>query len=177
MTDDPLLDALNRADRETFVARIGPLYEHSPWIAAQAWSSRPFASRDALHAVLQGIVETAPEPAQLALIRAHPDLAGKLARAGALEPHSAGEQHGLGLDRLPDETFERFDRLNTAYRDRFGFPFVIAVRAQTRDSVLAAFDTRLGHTPERERRTALAEIGKIARFRLMDLIDLSPTSL
>jgi 2-oxo-4-hydroxy-4-carboxy-5-ureidoimidazoline decarboxylase len=177
MTDDPLLDALNRADYEFFVARIGPLYEHSPWIAAQAWSLRPFASRDALHAILQGIVEAAPEPAQLALIRAHPDLAGKLARAGGLEPHSAGEQHGLGLDRLPGEAFERFDRLNTAYRDRFGFPFIIAVRAQTRDSVLAAFDTRLGNTPEQERRTALAEIGKIARFRLMDLIDLSPTSL
>jgi 2-oxo-4-hydroxy-4-carboxy-5-ureidoimidazoline decarboxylase len=169
MTDDPLIEALNHADRDGFVAHIGALYEHSPWIAAAAWSSRPFASRAALHAVLQRIVETAPEPARLALIRAHPDLAGKLARADALAAESTSEQHGLGLDRLSNVEFERFDRLNTAYRDQYSFPFVIAVRAHTRESVLAAFKARLLNDDRQERSTALAEIGKIAWFRLLDL--------
>ncbi len=169
MDADPLLHTLNHAGQDDFVAVAGPLYEHSPWIAAAAWRDRPFADRAALHAALQRAVNEAPEAAQLALIRAHPDLAGKLARAGTLEAFSTGEQKGLGLDRLPDALFERFDRLNTAYRERFGFPFVIAVRAQTRDSVLAAFETRLVHDPKTERRTALAEIGRIAWFRLQDL--------
>ncbi|MCQ8279394.1 2-oxo-4-hydroxy-4-carboxy-5-ureidoimidazoline decarboxylase [Acetobacteraceae bacterium KSS8] len=169
MVADPLLQTLNDAALDDFVAIAGPLYEHSPWIAAEAWRHRPFADRAALHAVMQGAVTEAPEAAQLALIRAHPDLAGKLARAGTLEAFSTGEQKGLGLDRLPDDLFERFDRLNTAYRERFGFPFVIAVRAQTRDSVLEAFERRLQNDAETERHTAIAEIGRIAWFRLQDL--------
>ena len=92
-----------------------------------------------------------------------------LARAGGLQPHSTGEQQGLGLDRLDDDGYDRFDRLNTAYRARFGFPFIIAARAHTRASVLDAFERRLGHDDEQERRTALAEIGRIAWFRLQNL--------
>lgn len=169
MTNDPLLDILNRGDRDGFVGRLGTLYEHSPWIAEAAWLQRPFADRPALHAAMQSIVLDAGESRQLALIRAHPDLAGKLARAGILEAHSTGEQQGLGLDRLSDAQYEQFDRLNTAYRVRFGFPFIIAVRAQTRDSVLAAFGQRLANDPDAERATALTEIGRIAWFRLQDL--------
>lgn len=168
MTDE-LMAWIETCDRDGFVRRLGTLYEHSPWIADAAWAHRPFGSREALHACLQAVVMQAGEDRQLALIRAHPDLAGRLARAGSLLAHSKGEQQGLGLDRLPDAEYERFDRLNTAYRDRFGHPFIIAVRAQTRDSVLAAFEQRLGNDADQERRTALDEIGRIAWFRLQDL--------
>lgn len=169
MNADPLIDRLNQADHDGFVVRIGALYEHSPWVAADAWTHRPFHDRAALHAALQRAVLDASEAAQLALIRAHPDLAGRLARAGRLQPHSTGEQQGLGLDRLADDEYDRFDRLNTAYRTRFGFPFIIAARAHTRAGVLDAFERRLGHDDGQERQTALAEIGRIAWFRLQDL--------
>ncbi len=169
MTADPLIDWLNQGDRAGFVARIGTLYEHSPWVAAEAWAHRPFHDRSGLHAALQRAVLDAPEAAQLALIRAHPDLAGRLARAGGLQRHSTGEQQGLGLDRLEDDEYDRFDRLNTAYRTRFGFPFIIAARAHTRASVLEAFARRSGNDPDQERRAALDEIGRIAWFRLQEL--------
>ncbi|MCQ8241329.1 2-oxo-4-hydroxy-4-carboxy-5-ureidoimidazoline decarboxylase [Rhizosaccharibacter radicis] len=166
---DPLISFLAQADKAGFISRLGALYEHSPWIAAEAWSRRPFADRDALRAALRAVVDEANEARQLQLIRAHPDLAGKLARAGTLEAHSTREQQGLGLDRLDDAEYRRFDSLNTAYRERFGFPFIVAVRAHTRDSVLAAFESRLRNTPDQERRAALREIHQIAAFRLSDL--------
>ena len=169
MTDDPLIAAINDTDRDGFVDRLGVLYEQSPWVTDAAWPHRPFADRPALHAVLQSVVATADATRQLALIRAHPDLAGRLARAGTLEAHSTGEQKGLGLDRLSDSEYERFDRLNTAYRARFGFPFIIAVRAHTRESVIAAFERRLANDVGQERQAALAEIDRIAWFRLQDL--------
>jgi 2-oxo-4-hydroxy-4-carboxy-5-ureidoimidazoline decarboxylase len=165
----PLIERLNQADEASFVAEVGPLYEHSPWIAVLAWRDRPFEDRDALHGIMQRIIQSAPRERQLELIRAHPDLAGRLARAGALASNSTSEQSGLGLDRLSDDEYARFDRLNTAYQAHFGIPFIIAVRAQTRESVLAAFEIRLGHDQETEIATALDEIGKIARFRLGDL--------
>ena len=114
-------------------------------------------------------MRAAPLSRQLELIRAHPDLAGKFARAGTLGAHSASEQTGLGLDRLDDAEFERFDRLNAAYRARFDIPFVIAVRAQTREGVIAAFERRLRHDRDAEVATALDEIDRIAGFRLADL--------
>ena len=169
MTLETLIEQLDRGDQAGFVARLGSLYEHSPWVAAEAWPRRPFGDRPGLHAALQQAVLDAPEARQLALIRAHPDLAGRLARAGALQAHSTGEQQGLGLDRLSDDEYDRFDRLNTAYRTRFGFPFIIAARAHTRASVLDAFERRLGNDPDQERAAALAEIGRIAWFRLQDL--------
>jgi 2-oxo-4-hydroxy-4-carboxy-5-ureidoimidazoline decarboxylase len=161
-----VLDDLNAADEPRFVAALGAIYEHSPWVAAGAWAHRPFASVQALHAAMSRVVAEAGPAAQLKLVRAHPDLAGKLARAGALAPASAAEQAGLGLDRLSDTEFEEFERLNTAYRARFGFPFVIAVKRQSRASVLAAFHARLAHSPAQELQTALAEIDAIAGFRL-----------
>ena len=167
--EDPLIERLSRLDQPGFVAEIGPIYEHSPWIAAEAWRQRPFSDRPALLRATRRVVHSAPRHRQLELIRAHPDLAGKFARAGTLGSHSAAEQGGLKLDRLDDDAFERFDRLNASYRERFGIPFVIAVRAQTRDSIIAAFETRLRHDHETEIATALDEIERIAGFRLADL--------
>ncbi len=167
---DPLIERLGRLDEAGFVAEIGAIYEHSPWIAAEAWRQRPFSDRSTLLEAMRRVVRAASLPRQLDLIRAHPDLAGKFARAGALGSYSAGEQGGLGLDRLDDDAFERFDRLNATYRRKFGIPFVIAVRAQTRDSIIAAFETRLHHDPDTEVATALDEIDRIAGFRLADLV-------
>ena len=166
---DRFVARLNRQDEAGFVAEVGTLYEHSPWIAALAFPYRPFADREALHATMQRIVREASRVLQLDLIRAHPDLAGRLARAGGLGAHSTVEQGGLGLDRLDDGEYEQFERLNLAYRARFDFPFVIAVRGHTRASVIAAFETRLRHDPETEVATALDEIGRIAGYRLVDL--------
>jgi 2-oxo-4-hydroxy-4-carboxy-5-ureidoimidazoline decarboxylase len=164
------IDDLNRSSAAGFGRALGAVYEHSPWIAERAAAERPFADVAALHAAMAGVVAGASAAEQRALVAAHPDLAGRLARAGGLAEASAGEQAGLGLDRLSDAEFEQFDALNRAYRARFGFPFVIAVRRHTRASVLAAFHTRLGHDAAVELRTALAEIDAIARFRLDALL-------
>ena len=165
------LAALNEATQEAFVAALGTVFEHSPWIARAACASRPYASRQALHEAMLAAIEQADEAAQLALIRAHPDLAGKAARAGALSEHSSREQSGVGLDRLSDPEFERFHRLNGAYRERFGFPFVIAVKGHTRQSILDAFEARLANTPAVERAEALRNIALIGQFRLFDLVE------
>ncbi len=167
--EDRLIERPGRLDQADFASEIGTLHEHSPWIAAEAWHQRPFADRTALLEATRRVVRAATRPQQLALIRAHPDLAGKFARAGTLGPQSAREQGGLGLDHLDEVEFERFDRLNAAYRDKFGIPFVIAVRAQTREGIVAAFETRLQHDPETEIVTALDEIDRIAGFRLSAL--------
>ena len=164
------LNELNGLDRAGFSAALGQLFEHSPWVAAETWARRPFADRgQLLAALLDTLGEAAPE-AQLGLIRAHPDLAGKLARAGALTSQSAREQAGAGLDRLSDEEFERFHALNTAYREKFGFPFIICVRANDKGSILAAFARRLPRDGASERAEALRQIGEIVRYRLDDLI-------
>ncbi len=160
------LEDLNTISQDAFVDALGAIYEHSPWVAKRAWAQRPFAGVAALHAAMARVVAEAGAAAQLGLVRAHPDLAGRL----ALAPASAEEQAGLGLDRLPAAEFEEFTRLNESYRARFGFPFVIAVKRQTKASVLAAFRARLAHTAEQELRTALAEIDAIARFRLDALV-------
>jgi 2-oxo-4-hydroxy-4-carboxy-5-ureidoimidazoline decarboxylase len=164
------IDDLNAAGQPAFAAALGAIYEHSPWIAERAWQKRPFEGVEALKAAMSQVVAEASGAEQLGLVRAHPDLAGRLARAGALAPASAGEQAGLGLDRLSDAEFDLFEQLNTAYRERFGFPFVIAVKRHTRASVLDAFRVRIQHGPDEEMRTALAEIDAIAGFRLDALL-------
>ena len=116
----PSLSAINAADRATFVAALGAVFESSSWVAEAAWASRPFASVDALHTAMAEAVGRADEATRLALVRAHPDLAGKAARAGALTDYSTREQAGAGLDRLTDEEYERFHALNDAYKARFG---------------------------------------------------------
>jgi 2-oxo-4-hydroxy-4-carboxy-5-ureidoimidazoline decarboxylase len=165
------LDHLNQVSAADFTAFLGSIYEHSPWVPLRAIVSRPFASVAALHAAMSEVVASATHAEQSALVAAHPDLAGRRARAGALAPSSAHEQASLGLDRLSDAEFQRFESLNAAYRARFGFPFVIAVRRQTRASVLREFERRLDNDAETELRTALAEINAIARFRLDDLLE------
>lgn len=164
------LDDLNAMDQAAFTGALGGIFEHSPWIAEQAWERRPFSSVDSLLETMLEVVSDAGEGPQLELIRAHPDLAGKAARAGALTEHSTREQSGVGLDRLSDEEFDRFHRLNDAYKDRFGFPFIIAVRDHTKDSILAAFETRLQNDRPAEMQEALRNIGLIAAFRLGDVV-------
>ena len=157
-------------DRAAFVARFGGVFEESPWIADAAWEARPFGSVDGLHAAMVRAVERAPRERRLALIRAHPDLAGKAAVAGELTPESTREQAAAGLDRLTPEQFERIGRLTAAYRERFGFPFVVCAREHTAGSIIAAAERRVDAEPGDEERTALSEIAKIARLRLAELV-------
>lgn len=164
------LSRINTLDASAFTDALGGIFEHAPWVASAAFAQRPFDSLGALHGAMCGVVADAPEAQQLDLIRAHPDLAGKAARAGELTAASRGEQAGAGLDSLSEAEYRRFHTLNDAYRARFGFPFILAVKGHTRASILEAFDARLEHSPDRERETALAEIYKIARFRLEALI-------
>ena len=164
------LEDLNAVDRAGFIDATGAIFEHSPWIADRAWDQRPFSDVDNLMSTMLGVIESASEEEKIALIRAHPDLAGKAARAGALTDHSTDERTRAGLDRLSDAEFERFNCLNDAYKARFGFPFVIAVRGHTRQTILAAFDQRLTNDRAAEMAEALRNIGLIARFRLEDLL-------
>jgi len=166
----PTIAAINALDREAFVAVLGRLFEHSPWIAAETFEKRPFRDPSLLHAELSATVRRAPIERQLALIRAHPDLAGRLAQAGGLTAESAMEQAGAGLDRLSAGELAEFGRRNSAYRDRFGFPFVICARLNERKAILQAMEVRLRNSPDEERAAALAEIEKIAWLRLQDLI-------
>jgi OHCU decarboxylase len=171
MATSPLtLEAINASDRDAFVTSLGFLFEGSPWIAAETWAARPFASLEQLHHALCATVERAAVERQVALIRAHPDLAGKAALAGDLTRESAREQSSAGLNRLAPDEFATFTRLNTAYREKFGFPFVICVREHTKDSILASFDARLAHDRDEEIKAALGEIAKIARLRLLDTV-------
>lgn len=149
-----------------FVARFGSIFEHSPWIAERAWSARPFASVDALHGAMMKVLRAASAAEQLALIRAHPELAGKEAATGTLTTASTGEQQGAGLDQCTASELQRLRSLNAAYRARFDFPFVIAVKGLSRHQIIAAIETRLNNDTATEFRTCLDEIGKIARFRL-----------
>jgi OHCU decarboxylase len=164
------LAELNACDLPRFLEVCGPLYEHSPWVAERAFASRPFASREALHAALVAAVAAATADEQLALIRAHPDLVGRLAREGRLTAASTTEQAAAGLAALSPAEIAAFERFNEAYRDRFGFPFVICARENRKEAILAAFPVRLAHTADEERATALAEIGRIGRLRLLDAV-------
>lgn len=160
------LAALNTAPATDFVAALAGIYEHSPWIAEAVVAQRPFASLLALHDAMIGAVRGASADKQLALVKAHPDLAGKAARAGELTAASTSEQMSAGLDRLSDADYARFHRLNDAYKARFGFPFIVCVRRHTKDSILRAFEQRLAHSADEELATALTEIFRIAALRL-----------
>jgi 2-oxo-4-hydroxy-4-carboxy-5-ureidoimidazoline decarboxylase len=164
------ISSLNSCDRTAFVEALGHLFEHSPWVVEETFAQRPFADADALHAALCRTMLNAPTGRQLALVRAHPDLAGRLARAGELTPDSAKEQSAAGLDRLAPEEASEIQRLNEAYKGRFGFPFVICARLNAKDTILASMRKRLGNHPQEELSTALGEIAKIARLRLSEAI-------
>jgi len=158
---------LDRLSPAEFVALLGGIFEHSPWVAEAVVGWRPFGDLDRLHQVMVAAVMTAARARQLALLEAHPELAGKLARSGGLTAASAGEQASLGLDRLDEDEIARFDQANALYRTRFGFPFIIAVKAQRdRRTILEALESRVANDRETEIATALAEVAKIARFRL-----------
>ena len=161
---------INGLSQAEFVETLGGVFEHSPWVAAGAWAARPFATADNLHEAMMSAVRGASAEERLRLLRAHPDLAGKAARAGTMTADSISEQSRVGLDRLSDEEYERFNRLNSAYRDKFEFPFIIAVKNHTLESILAAFEERLSRTFEEESEAALAEIGDISRLRLNAVI-------
>jgi 2-oxo-4-hydroxy-4-carboxy-5-ureidoimidazoline decarboxylase len=161
---------LNKLPISKFVRTVGPVFEHSPWIAEATWARRPFARVAALHAALCETVRGAGEAKQLALIRAHPDLVGKLACGGQLTTESTREQASAGLDRLSPEEIELFQANNAAYQAKFGFPFIVCARLNQKDAILKGFKVRLKNSREQEVQAALEEIGKIARLRLSDLI-------
>ena len=159
----------SRLSRALFLARFGGVFEHSPHLAARAFAAGlgPETDRiDGLHAALVAAMRAGDEAEKLALLRAHPDLAGKLAIAGELTADSSREQASAGLDRLTPEEFARFTSLNAAYIERFGFPFILAVKGKSKAEVLAAFETRLGHSREAEFSAALGQIERIVRLRL-----------
>ena len=160
------VEALSGLPQAAFVARLGDIFEHSPWVPERAWAARPFESIDALHAAMVAAVDQAAEAEQLALICAHPELAGREAAAGTLTSASTGEQRGAGLDQCSKEELQRLRRLNQDDRARFGFPFVVAVKGLTRHQIMDRVEARLANARDTEFRTCLAEIGKIARFRL-----------
>ena len=154
-------------EREEFVARYGGVYEHSAWVAEQGFASGgDLLNTDALATVLAGVVDATSHEQKLALIRAHPDLAGRAAVAGALTGASTEEQAGAGIDQCAAEEFRRFQSLNESYKEKFGFPFVMAVRNSNRQEILAGFTARLDNDVETEFARAISEIHKIARLRL-----------
>lgn len=156
---------INALDQPSFVEALGWIFEDSPWVAERAWHQRPFASLTGLHAAMTSVVKQAGHAEQLALIRAHPDL-GARARMSAA---SVGEQNGAGLDRLTPDEFGRLQRLNSAYREKFGFPFLYAVKGSTKEAILHALELRLAAEPAAEHAEALAQIERIAQFRLEDM--------
>jgi OHCU decarboxylase len=162
----------SRLDRDQFLQSQGRVYEHSPWIAETLWQAGLKPEHDqveALHRDLAAIVDAAPRDRQLALLNAHPDLAGRLAVRGELTAESTSEQAGAGLDTCSADEFRRFTELNDAYKARFGFPFILAVKGKGRAEILRNFEHRIHNDPAVEFRTALNEVHKIALLRLRDL--------
>lgn len=157
---------LNQMDQAAFVAALGAVFEQTPSIAQQAWTHRPFRDVADLHQNMVLVVQSLSPAAQLALIQAHPDLGSKAKMAEA----SVQEQAGVGLDRLTPAEYDRLTQLNQAYQTKFGFPFIIAVKNHTKESILAAFEQRLQNSVQTELQQALAEISQIAQFRLLELV-------
>ena len=163
------LAELNKLDRAGFTLVVGPMFEHSAWIAEMTWEKRPFGTMEQLHQALSHTVRNANHEQQLALIRAHPDLVGRAALSGTLTRESTSEQASAGLNALTPEEMALFQKQNAAYHARFGFPFVICARLNKKEAILAGFEHRLKNSPDQEIQTALEEIFKIAELRLRDL--------
>jgi OHCU decarboxylase len=161
------LTQVNAHDRKNFVEALGWIFEGSPWVAERAWEMRPFAALDALHGAMVSVVSSATKHEQLTLLRAHPDLGARAAMSDA----STREQDGAGLDTLTAAEMARLQALNGAYRDRFGFPFLYAVRGSTKHDILDALERRLPSAPEAEHDEALQQVFRIARFRLEEAIE------
>ncbi len=161
---------LNALDQAEFTAALGFVFEHSPWVAERAWAKRPFADRQSLEAALTGVLAEAAPAERLALIQAHPELAGKAAIAGDLTAASRSEQARAGLDRLTSEEYDRFHQLNAAYGARFGFPFIVCVRLHDKAAILAAMARRLTNDRNAEIEEAIVQIGLIGGLRLADTV-------
>jgi 2-oxo-4-hydroxy-4-carboxy-5-ureidoimidazoline decarboxylase len=162
---------LNALDEAGFVSSLGHVFEHAPWVAQRTASRRPFAGRAALHAAMVAVIAEASEAEKLALLRGHPELAGKAAIAGDLTADSRREQKGAGLDQLTPAEYQRFHALNDAYKQKFGFPFIVAVKGLTKHDILTAYAARLDSTRARELDTALEQVGRIGGFRLADAVE------
>jgi len=160
------LETLNAADRKTFMQAVGEVMELTPWVAEETFAKRPFASIAALYQTMTDAVRNAPPERRRELIDGHPDLAGKAAREGNLTADSAAEQAAAGLDKLSEQEFADFHRLNDSYRKKFAMPFIICVRRHGKQSILREFERRLKNDAAAEQRTALNEIFRIAALRL-----------
>ncbi|MFC0211945.1 2-oxo-4-hydroxy-4-carboxy-5-ureidoimidazoline decarboxylase [Paenibacillus chartarius] len=160
------IELLNEMNKDEFLRIVGPVFEHSPWVAERVWDFRPFRSVAQLHGEMMSRVREAGEPAVLQLFRAHPDLATRL----KVTELSAGEQGGAGLDRLSPQEYERFSELNRRYKQKFGFPFILAVAGKTKEQIAEAMERRLQHEAAEEWRRALSEIAKITEIRLERII-------
>ena len=156
------LAQLNQMSQAEFTKALGEIWEETPQIARQAWQNKPFKDLDALYQAMVAVVNNMSDAEQLKLIKAHPDLGSKAKMAQA----SVQEQAGVGLDRLSESEYQRFQALNQAYQDKFNFPFIVAVKYHTKTSILKEFEARLNNDREREKRQALTEISKIAQLRL-----------
>jgi len=174
------LAELNALEQGAFVHAVGWVFEHSPWVAERVWPQHPFASLDILHEAMTRVVADADRAEQLALLRAHPDLGTRLLSRGdrsggpsgpPMTAASTQEQSGAGLDRLAPDELDRLDRLNTAYRDRFGFPFLLAVKGSTPVQIIDALERRLPRNSDEELLEALRQVARIAKFRLEGLIN------
>ena len=167
---DLSLQRLNRLEPAEFIATLGGVFEHAPWVAEAVVAARPFASVSALHQAMVAVIVGAGLELQMELIRNHPELAGKAAIAGKLTAESTREQKGAGLDQCSPAEFARLTELNQAYGEKFGIPFIIAVKGLTRHDIIAALETRLHHSPESEIAESLNQIYRIGGFRLQALL-------
>jgi 2-oxo-4-hydroxy-4-carboxy-5-ureidoimidazoline decarboxylase len=164
---------INAMDRAAFVVKFGGIFEKSPWVAEKAWEKRPFASVDDMHAAMVAVANNAPAPQQLALLQSHPDLAGKEAHAGTMTASSVTEQASAGLNALPPDEFAELSKLNAAYKAKFGFPFIIAVRMYTKEGIFFEFKRRLQNDTQTEFANDLQNVYIITRLRLNKLLDAS----
>jgi 2-oxo-4-hydroxy-4-carboxy-5-ureidoimidazoline decarboxylase len=162
---------INAMDRAAFVVKFGGIFEKSPWVAEEAWERRPFASLDEMHAAMVAVAKTAPATRQLALLQAHPDLAGKEAQAGTMTASSVAEQASAGLNTLSPPEFAELSNLNAAYKAKFGFPFIIAVRMYTKEGIFFEFKRRLQNDTQTEFANDLQNVYIITRLRLNKLLD------
>ncbi|MBS0542305.1 MAG: 2-oxo-4-hydroxy-4-carboxy-5-ureidoimidazoline decarboxylase [Proteobacteria bacterium] len=163
------IDQINAMERDAFVKAFGGIFEHSPWVAERAWQARPFADMGAVHDAMKSVVRALPRKEQVALLRVHPDLAGREAEEGTMTDHSVSEQASAGLDALTREEMAHMRDLNQRYRVTHGFPFIIAVRRYTKDQIFSEFERRLANDSDAELEECLAQIFVITRLRLMAL--------
>ena len=167
---DPDMGAINGMDRAAFVQKFGGIFEKSPWVAEQAWDRKPFASVDDMHAAMVNVVKSAPLPSQLALLQSHPDLAGKEAQAGAMTASSVSEQASAGLNALSKAEIAQISDYNAAYKKKFGFPFIIAVRMHTKEGIFFDFSRRLQNDTQTEYANDLQNVYAITLLRLNTML-------